>query len=134
VGFGVARSYYSGDARASVRGTSNRWTPTLFLYISYELKFNHHIVGVNMEQQITMSNIDYELSLQEGFLNISYSSFYANFNFPMNGQLSSDRKTFIAQSRVLGTCRDLSQTEIDGIKSYISDHCRMKRGIEIVFL
>ena len=24
VGFGVARSYYSGDARASVRGTSNR--------------------------------------------------------------------------------------------------------------
>jgi hypothetical protein len=40
VGFGVARSDYSGDARASVRGTSNRLTPTLLFYISATIMFN----------------------------------------------------------------------------------------------
>ena len=33
VGFDVARSYRLGDARASMRGTSDKRTPTLFMYI-----------------------------------------------------------------------------------------------------
>ena len=81
-----------------------------------------------------MSNIDYELDLQKGKLDVCYSSLYGKKCFPMEGELSSDRKTFFAHSRVLGTCRDLSQNEINGIKKYVSNDCKASKDIEIVFM
>ncbi len=81
-----------------------------------------------------MSNIDYELNLQEGKLDVSYSSLNGKMCFPMQGELSSDGNTFFAQSRVFGTCRDISQTEINGIKKYVCDDSKSSKGVEIVFL
>ena len=81
-----------------------------------------------------MSNIDYELDLQKGKLDVCYSSLYGKKCFPMKGELSGDGRTFFVQSSVLGTCRDLSQTEINGIKKYVSNDSKVSKGIEIEFM
>jgi len=96
--------------------------------------FNYRIKGVNMVQQITMINIDYELNLHERKLTICYSSLYSKMTLPMKGELSGDGRTFFVQSSALGTCRDLSQNEINEIKKYVSNDSKVSKGIEIVFM
>lgn len=81
-----------------------------------------------------MGNIVYDLDIQNGILNINYSSFYGEKCFPLKGKLTSDGKTFLVHSNSLSSCQSLSQTEISGIKKYVSEDSWLKRGVEIAFM
>lgn len=81
-----------------------------------------------------MSNIRFNLDSLKKKLNISYRSLGKSHEFVLDGELSSDEKTFLANSEAIDSCRDLSQTECIGIKKYVSRESETSKDPDIIFL
>ena len=78
-----------------------------------------------------MSNVQFYLDSLKQKLNISYCSLDKLHGFVLDGDLSSDGKTFLARPEAIDSCNDLSLTERQRIKSHVS---RESKDPNIVFL
>jgi hypothetical protein len=80
-----------------------------------------------------MSNIDFELNKEKGELAISYSSLGKTSVLFERGSVSGDEQSFIVQTKTIDSSNELSLTEKQGLKKYVSRESPRKGYPDIIF-